>query len=700
MLELSQLHELISKLSSLEDNDAIQAGIEDIFYQLLYDGQVFFASLVPSFIPGDTHHLYLRLFSHKEVAERYEGRSGQPCIELTAIESAQLATTAFRAGVYGFILNEGDKWITISLSEYLSIFLVKILQEPSLFNQQCADLVTFIGELRYPTGVVYTAVGEEGRLCAVDGSILVKAQEEGTGPDPSAIQATLSNILASDAEEIRAVTPRNAFAAPMPLLRAAFAFCGVAADTEYYSEQNPPNLSNWKFSDIKGFTIAFEPEELPQENPTQIADDNPAGEGQGILQRLPQATEVKAKLAAKLGGIKNTVKAKLEQVKKKDAPQDGREEAPEPEDRTEAESETEPPAPDDTPQTPETKKPFWTKHRKQMTVVTAGVLLLLLVVGGVFMVKHIQYQQHFEQFCTYVSQRDYGNAYVLYRDNHFGSDADAYLGEEIDQLILKYADNSITAEELSAALRALNNFPSMEQNLLTAQVAASKLEASKNAYVEGKESTDTYTRLNLWRQVIDLDNVNYAAVQQNVADNADAYVADLDERITYYSTRVRAFASERYEVLAYWYPDRAETQHWAGEYQSDRTTPMSFYPISISNISIFQTTTGYWRMYIDWKNTSVKSIKEVVFSVIALDSNGNPVVSSDNQGSWTIFDARDIGPYGPGEGTPSSEYVWNYVFYSPLVAQVQLTAVNVTYADGTMDSFTEDVDLAKMYRDF
>lgn len=698
MLELSQLHELISKLSSLEDNDAIQAGIEDIFYQLLYDGQVFFASLVSSFIPGDTQHLYLRLFSHKEVAERYEGRSGQPYVELTAIESAQLATTAFRAGVYGFILNEGDKWITISLSEYLSIFLVKILQEPSLFNQQCADLVTFVGELRYPTGVVYTSAGEDGRLCVVDGSILVKAQEEETESDPSTIQATISNILASDAEEIRVVTPRNAFAVPMQLLRAAFTFCGVAADTEYYSEQNPPDLSNWKFSDIKGFTIAFESEELPQVNPAQTHDDSPAGEGHGILQRLPQVTVVKAKFAAKLGGIKDAVKAKLEQVKKKDAAPNAGEETSEPADRTEVE--TEPLAPDDVPQVPETEESFWTKRRKQLVMVAVGVFLLFLMVGGVFMVKHIQYQRNFEQFCTYISQRDYGNAYVLYRDNNFGSDADAYLGEEIDQLILKYADNSITAEELAASLRALNNFPSMEQNLLTAQVAASKLEASKNAYVEGKESSDTYTRLNIWRQVIDLDNVNYAAVQQNVEDNADAYAADLDERITYYSTRARAFASERYEVLAYWYPDRAETQHWAGEYQSDRTTPMSFYPINISNISIFQTTTGYWRMHIDWKNTSVKSIKEVVFSVIALDSNGNPVVSSDNQGSWTIFDARDIGPYGPGEGTPSSEYVWNYVFYSPLVARVQLTAVNVTYADGTVASFTEDVDLAKMYRDF
>lgn len=700
MLELSQLHELISKLSSLEDNDAIQAGIEDIFYQLLYDGQPFFASLVPSFIPGDTQHLYLRLFSHKEVAERYEGRSGQLCVEFTTIESAQLATTAFRAGVYGFILNEGDKWITISLSEYLSIFLIKILQEPSLFNQQCADLVTFIGELRNPTGVVYTAAGEDGRLCAVDGSILVKAQEDSAEPSSNVIQATLSNIMASDAEEVRVITPRSAFAVPMQLLRAAFVFCGVAADTERYSEQNPPDLSNWKFSDIKGFTIVFEPEKLPQENPTQAPDNSPTEDKQGILQYLPQATVAKAKLAAKLGNIKDVAKAKLEQVKRKDATPSSREDAPEPEDRTKAEAEPEPPIPDDTPQVPETKKPFWTKHRKQMTVVTAGVLLLLLMVGGVFMVKHIQYQQHFEQFCTHISQRDYGNAYVLYRDNHFGSDADAYLGEEIDQLILKYANNTITAEELSAALRALNNFPSMEQNLLTAQVAASKLEASKNAYVEGKESTDTYTRLSLWRQVIDLDNVNYAAVQQNVTDNADAYATDLDERIAYYSTRARAFAAERYEVLAYWYPDRVETQHWTGEYQTDRTTPMSFYPISISDISIFQTTTGYWRMHIDWKNTSVKSIREVIFSVIALDSNGNHVVSTDNEGSWTIFDAQDIGPYGPGEGTPSKEYVWNDVFYSSLVARVKLTAVNVIYADGTVNSFTEDVDLAKMYRDF
>lgn len=699
MLELSRLHELISKLSSLEDNDAIQAGIEDIFYQLLYDDQSFFASLIPSAIPGDTQHFYLRLFSHKEIAERYEGRTGQPCIELTAVESAQLATTAFRAGVYGYILNEGDKWITISLSEYLSIFLVKILQEPAMFNQQCADLVTFVGELRYPAGVVYTAPGENGCLHAPDGAILIKAQEEELEPDPNTIQATPTNILASDADEIRVMTPRNALAVPMALLRAAIVFCGITAD-KCYSEQNPPDLSDWKFSDIKEFAIAFEPEAQTQSPTSENPSDSSTGENQSILQHLPQIAEVKAKLTVKLGRVKDCLKTKLEQVKKKGVILDNGDGKTESEAGPEAEAEAGPPVPDGTPQTLKTKEPFWTKRRKHLAVISAGALLLLLIVGSVFMVQRIQYQQNFEQFCTYVSQRDYGNAYALYRDNNFGSDADVYLEKEIDQLILKYADNTITAEELSAALRVLSNFPTMEQNLLTAQVAASKLEASKNAYVEGKESTDTYTRLNLWRQVVDLDNVNYAAVQQNIADNADAYAADLDGKITYYSTRVRAFATERYEVLAYWYPDRVETQHWAGEYQSDRTTPMSFYPINISNVSIFQTTTGYWRMHIDWKNTSVKSIKEVTFSVIALDSNGNPVVSSDNQGSWTIFDAQDVGPYGPGEGTPSSEYVWNYVFYSPLVARVKLTAVNVTYADGTVASFTEDVDLAKIYRDF
>ena len=78
----------------------------------------------------------------------------------------------------------------------------------------------------------------------------------------------------------------------------------------------------------------------------------------------------------------------------------------------------------------------------------------------------------------------------------------------MDQLVLKYANNAIDAEELSASLRALNNFPSIEQSVLTAQVIASKLDASKIAYVQGKEAPDVYTRLSLWRQVIDLDAIN------------------------------------------------------------------------------------------------------------------------------------------------------------------------------------------------
>ena len=140
--------------------------------------------------------------------------------------------------------------------------------------------------------------------------------------------------------------------------------------------------------------------------------------------------------------------------------------------------------------------------------------------------------------------------------------------------------------------------------------------------------------------------------------------------------------------------------NWAAEFAADRTTPLSFYPISISSVTIKQMATGYWTLHIDWRNTSVKTIKEARFSVIALDLNGEPVINSDANGSWTIFDARDMGPYTPGDGTPSGEYVWNYVFYGPMVAKVKLTAVNITYSDGSIASFTEDVDLEEIYHDF
>lgn len=714
MLSLEQLHELISKLTELEDKDVIQAGIEDIFYQLIYEGQIFYTVLTsdgPYLAPTsrDTQHVYLRLFSHKELADKFISKASQvKSLTMTAVESVQMAKSAFKAGVYGYLLNEGDKWITISLSEYLKIFLTRILKEPVMFNQECADLVTFVGELRQPNSVPYQVEYDgDGQAKVVDGCLSITLAEEKRLMDDPADTKTMpispSALFATEAEKILVETPRGEVAAPTPLLLGALAYCGLNKNSPAMVSIDTETLTDWRISDVQDFAVAFEPitvipkQPEPDEEPATDEDlSKPSKSSKFALPHLPPIVEIKSSVISKFSELSEKVKAKLPHKAQQEVDKSSEPEAPAVENVEPTSEALQQPEAEATPP----KESFWTTKRKQVAAISAGICLLAVIVGSVFVVKHIQYQQAFEQFCTYVSQQDYGNAYTLYRDNGFGVDADDYLKEEIDQLILRYANNSIGAEELAASLRALNNFPSVEQSLLTAQVVASKLEASKNAYVQGKEAEDGYTRLNLWRQVIDLDTVNYAAAKQHVEDNRDSYIKELNDKITYYSTRVRSFAVDRYEVLAYWYPDCAEAQHWAEEYAADRTTPLSYYPLSISNVSIKQMASGYWTLHIDWENTSVKSIKEVCFSVIAVDSAGNPVVNSDTHGSWTIFDARDIGPYAPGEGTPSSDYVWNYVFYGPMVAKVKLTAVNVTYSDGSIVTFTENVDLAKIYRDF
>lgn len=700
MLSLAQLHDHISKLTDLGDKDNIHAGIEDIFYQLIYNDHTFFTVLVDSHpysspISVDSQHIYLRLFSHQEIAEKAADRIPQASIlKLNAIKTIQMAKAAFKSGVYGYILNEGDKWVTISLSAYLSVFLVKILDEPAMFNTQCAELLTFINELRRPNSVLYTAARDEaGAIVVRDGVLSVSYKEEGKQltddmTDSNDSPVSICDLFNVSASVFHLNTPRTNIETDYSLLLGALAYSGV---TQESTDVDIDALKDWKIAEIDNLSVAFNPfitssNQLP--DPDLGIDTEISGEGEvnHTYLHLPLIKDFSVVSLAKVTRLFDRIKAKL--------PQKG----------TIKETSMETNPTDNSPAAPDeaniSQEPTWTKKRLQLALLCGGILLLSIIIISAFVMKHIQYTKNLEQFCAAIRQQDYGNAFVMYRDGNLGSEADKYLSQEVDFLVLRYADNTLSAEELSASLRALSNFPSIKQSLLTAQVMAAKLEASKNAYVQGKEAQDTYTRLNLWRQVIDLDIVNYAAVHQHVSDNADTYIKELNEKITYYSTRARAFAVDRYEVLEFWYPDCEAVLHWAEKYAADRSTPLSFYPISISTVNIRQMTTGYWTLHIDWTNTSVKTIEEVCFSVIALDSSGKPITNSDANGTWTIFDARDIGPYAPGNGTPSSEYVWNYVFYGPMVAQVKLTAVNVAYSDGSIASFTENVDLAKLYRDF
>lgn len=699
MIELEKIRTDIAALKSIEAPADIHAAIEDIFFDLIYADQPFYVAFLkgaPCASPfkSDPKRLFLRLFSHKGVAERYRSRNEEmEIVSLSLEETMQLAKTMFLRGVYGYLLNEGDKWIQISLPNYLHLFFSRVIHADNSYNESCVQVISFLNELRrnsvYRYGAVCPAAGGEetaGEWSGPDGVCLIQPDAVAL-PDVDYIAKPISvqSLYHIPKDTVRIITLEEPFEVSTLLLRGGLDYCGFREDkdsepfvSDYFDEPVPiaAEEQDWHTNDL---SLAFEPAVPP--TPEDIPENSPE----------PDEEQHEGKLTISLPSFLTTILSKGKTILRKGEAEEeaiGEEQGEEEEPETVTEE----------PLREEEVEEKAAKRNKWRFVLIAGLCVLLVgCIAGVFAIRHHQRQERLEQFCSYIDTREYGNAYTVYNESGLGADANNYLTEHLDRLVIKYANNELSAEELSASMQSLANFPSLEQNLEIAKLTAAKLEASKNAYVQGKECEDVFGKLDLWRQVVDLDSVNYAAVQKAVKENRDDYVEELNSQITRYSTLLRDFAKARYEVLAYWYPDSEPAANWSGYYQEDGRAQLTFFPISISSLKIEQQPDRYWSLYIDWKNTSVKTIQEVCFVVVALDESGNYVTNQDSIGTWTIFEARDSSAYTPGEGAPSSDYKWSHVFYGSSIASVQLTAVNITYADGSTSSYTTDADLAAIF---
>ena len=459
MVSLTRLHESISKLTKLDDQTEIQAGIEDIFFQLIYEKQTFYTVCtdnvpVVASIPNDPQHRYLRLFSDNEIVQKYIDKNPDVSIcEVTAVESAQMAKSAFVKGIYGYILNEGDKWITITLAEYLSIFATRILKEPDMFNQLCADLVTFIGEVRYGNPCRYKAAYlDDGTIVVGDDTVVIQSEDNPAPeevPDTQLKEITIQILFSLNAKNVLIRTPRGELSVSGSLLHTALKYCGLTEDSP--SSEDFSTLTDWKLKDVSDFAVTFEPtaDDKPQ-NPAQTEEDAEPTEPQQAGDNS-ETTEPKPNLLSMLQRILTAAKENLSLVTQKakgilskrfqkgepqkyvsEAREDPLENSTEESQEPEHPEEELPPEDDSGQEETEQKPPFWDTKRKRIALCIACAAVLLAVVGGVFIVKQIQYKERFTQFCAYVSDWDYGNAYVLYRDNNFSTDADAYLCDEID----------------------------------------------------------------------------------------------------------------------------------------------------------------------------------------------------------------------------------------------------------------------------
>lgn len=735
MLSLDRIREEILDLMNIcETNpERAESGIQEIFFLLMSSDQPFYLSYAeesPVLSPAatDEKNLYLRLFSHEEVADKYASRTGTGHKEHSLLDILQIGHWAFLGGAYGFILNEGDRWIRIPIPDFIALFFSRIYGDESLCDRNCIEDILFINEIRRNGSYHYgMQMGEGGEWT---GNVQV-----GLLPP-----LTISSLFDAPTDILRVDKEGTLFSYSKETLLKALLICGYEKENtkrpsgnDYVDDlMGPPSFvdGKWRIEEPEDLALIFhrekEVEDPPSGNvpvPVASAVSAPVKEKKSLLSFLrkkrkkPAKTDaaVKAEMVSEEPVTAEPVFAEpvtAEPVFVDPVQEPAATAPPELEtDRTSQEAAPDPflepaPPPPQEPRREEASPPEQKsegegkkaekrkrKRKKKVLLALAATLAILLSVGGFFTVRHIQYKENLKNFRTYVAAQDYASAHVLYQDAALGKDADGYLAEEVDRLVLRYANNEISAGELSASLKALSNFSSISQELEIAKLHASKLEESKNAYVAGKETTDIYERLDVWRQVMQLDTVNYASVQQTVADNETQYVDVLRADIEYYRTRILDFAADRVDVLSYWYPENEYVPALTKEFSSTQTAPLSYYPLSISDVRIRQESNNYWTLYIDWSNLSVKTIDSICFSVVALGEDGEIVTCEDRQGAWTIFDAMDNNRYEPEEEPSFNNYYWNGAFYGPDVRTAKLTAVNITYRDGSTASYASDVDI-------
>lgn len=732
MLSLDRIREEILDLMNIcETNpERAESGIQEIFFLLMSSDQPFYLSYAeesPVLSPAatDEKNLYLRLFSHEEVADKYASRTGTGHKEHSLLDILQIGHWAFLGGAYGFILNEGDRWIRIPIPDFIALFFSRIYGDESLCDRNCIEDILFINEIRRNGSYHYgMQMGEGGEWT---GNVQV-----GLLPP-----LTISSLFDAPTDILRVDKEGTLFSYSKETLLKALLICGYEKENtkrpsgnDYVDDlMGPPSFvdGKWRIEDPEDLALVFHREKVVEDSPSSEAPisvtaavSTPVKEKKGILSFLRRKRKKPSETDAAVttGTLSEepviaepvfTEPVTAEPVFAEPVQELETTIPPEPGTERPAQEAVTGPCPEPAPPPPqepteeasspeqksegEGKKAEKRRRKGKVWLALAATLAIILSIGGFFTVRHIQYKENLKNFRTYIAAQDYASAHVLYQDATLGRDADGYLAEEVDRLVLRYANNEISAGELSASLKALSNFPSISQELEIAKLHASKLEESKNAYVTGRETTDIYERLDVWRQVMQLDTVNYASVQQTVVDNEAQYVDVLRADIEYYRTRILDFAVDRVDVLSYWYPENEYVPALVKEFSSTQTAPLSHYPLSISDVRIRQESSNYWTLYVDWRNLSVKSIDSICFSVVALGEDGEIVTCEDRQGAWTIFDAMDNNRYEPEEEPSFNNYYWNGAFYGPDVRTVKLTAVNIAYRDGSTASYTSDVDL-------
>lgn len=345
-------------------------------------------------------------------------------------------------------------------------------------------------------------------------------------------------------------------------------------------------------------------------------------------------------------------------------------------------------------------KPHLPRHFKG---IAAAVVLLCI---GIYLATAFMSNLRFENLCD---EREYQEATSYYLSHTFLPFTKNKLSDSTaDKILEGYHSGDLAPEEARAGLSILGSIPEFTEDMHEGIVLIDSLEQSRMAYQNGAASTQSLERLAYWMAVIPEDESNYALVQGDVPLNKDRYSAAGTRAIdALIQSGKRGQAKWGLKVLQYWYPESGYEERLALMSDVEEISLLtahdltggevstSLLPIEIYDIDVTKADSdGYVDLYIEWKNTGTKTIQEIMYYVVPLDGLGGQV-SSKRDGGYSVYCARDIGPYKPGEGTPTESWAWKDAWSNSMIKAAEIQQIVIFYEDGSMKN-AEDVNVLIM----
>lgn len=639
--------------------------------------------------------LFLRVFSHMDLATMFAEQNGQNQVcELDGVELVQLSKTYFLRGIYGLLLNDGSAWTAISFPDLLIDFYHEILGDDSLARPEFISLIQFINMVRQN----YAYNIQVGRPTMYDAAVQIQVRFTDRPNDiwsPEAgewlyeeckLDHLISAAGSSNETLIHIKTAKCDMRIQPAYLRAALCAAGLAdrktqPDLNFHTDSIALDYRMQDF-DLERLPIQCELAELPKlddgdrESEPQQKDDP--------VKKEPEHPILRYLMSLFNRPDKVTAEPKEEVL---DIPS-GEQKS---EDKTVRQKE---------------KKPF-NIDTKIMVKGFFGVAFLLILIA---VIMQLLKPSPIDELKKAVASGDNAEAVVLYdecirRSPDTREELLQLFADDLQNSLSDYAADEISANQLADKINAYKGIAALQSKCDATYTQASALERSKTAFNKGLVETSMVARLTEWKAVIPEDTGSTAAMQKALESNAELYKDLLFEEI---KEMDRGDALSGLMLLQSFYPDDKDVveriQMWREQMVSQQvpdsvddppssTNSEEEWPIIVGDIFVTYNGSGY-DLHIPWQNKSGHSINGLLFTVTALDSEGNPVfsttVGTDGQETTYSQYIADVGsgPYEDGFVWPENAYWANAWNTTQKIENVRLDGIWLSYADADIAPWT------------